>query len=234
MRPPTGNRITQTSHLSSRAVDYSASPDAYVYAPEDMTFDSYQQRGSGLTDAGNCLRGKGKTGLHQFAHLETTYWKSGKVKKGQKIAKMGHTGYTRPAGPGGTHLHYWVQTPKGYVYPPNLYTEEFKKEEGLVIEEQPPVFNAKYYLSVNPDVKKKYTLANAKEHWKKYGIKEGRNSAPNFHVKEYLANYADLRKAFGSKGYAKAVKHYYNYGINELRSGRKKTITAKLKGIVGV
>lgn len=90
----------------------------------------------------------------------------------------------------------------------------------LVIEEQPPVFNAKYYLNTHKDVNKKYSIPTAKNHWLKFGIKEGRASAPNFHVKEYLANYGDLRKAFGDKGYAKAVKHYYNSGINEGRSGR--------------
>lgn len=87
-----------------------------------------------------------------------------------------------------------------------------------------PVFRADYYLQVNKDVARhKNTQAYALEHWLKHGIKEGRPSAPNFHVKEYMANYSDLRKAFGDKGYAKAVKHYFEYGINEGRAGRKKT-----------
>lgn len=103
---------------------------------------------------------------------------------------------------------------RGYLRP------EYKEE--IVLEEQPPVFNPVYYLKINPDVAKagKNSKEYAKQHWLKHGIKEGRASAPNFHVKEYLANYADLRKAYGDKGYAKAVKHYYQLGINEGRSGR--------------
>lgn len=126
MRPPTGNRISQGSHGATKAIDYSDEPDVFVYAPEDLTFDSYQQRGSGELDAGNCLRGKGANGLHQFAHLEETYFKRGTVKKGERIAKMGHTGYTIPKGINGRHLHYWLKTPNGtYVYPPTRYKEPF-------------------------------------------------------------------------------------------------------------
>lgn len=99
-----------------------------------------------------------------------------------------------------------------------------EKEEALVIEEQPPVFDAKYYLEVNKDVAKhSNTKAYAKVHWKKHGIKEGRPSAPNLHVREYVNNYSDLRRVFGTnKDYKGAVKHYYNNGINEGRSGRKR------------
>lgn len=92
---------------------------------------------------------------------------------------------------------------------------------GIVIEESRPVFNAKYYLEVNKDVARVYNVKNAINHWKKHGIKEGRPSAPNFHVKEYLANYGDLRRAYGTN-YRRAVVHYFRHGINEGRSGRKK------------
>lgn len=132
MRAPTANAISQGSHGTSKAVDYRAVPDINVYAPEDGTIDSYQRRGSGTNDAGNALRMRGATGLHQFAHLEESYVSPGqKVVKGQRIAKMGYTGYTKPSGPAGRHLHYWVQTgtdSKGspiYVYPPNLINEPF-------------------------------------------------------------------------------------------------------------
>lgn len=127
MRPPTGNIITQASHGTSKAVDYSwyrFTNDDGVYAPEDGVIDSYQQRGTGKSDAGNCLRLKGAHGLHQFAHLSKSLVNVGqRVVKGQKLAIMGATGYTEPAG--AKHLHYWVQTPSGYKYPPELYTEPF-------------------------------------------------------------------------------------------------------------
>lgn len=122
MKAPTANRITQGQHLTSKAVDHSASPDPFIYAPEDGKIDSYQWRGSGTNSAGNALRMAGKTGMHQFAHLEESYVRIGQqVKQGQKLAKMGYTGYTIPKGPAGRHLHYWILTPKGYVYPPTLY-----------------------------------------------------------------------------------------------------------------
>lgn len=130
MQKPTLNRITQGQHLTSKAVDYAAGPDSTAYAPEDAIIESYGQRGTPGTkdDAGNALRFKGATGLHQFAHLEKSYVKAGdKVKRGQPLAKMGYTGYTIPKGPGGAHLHYWVQTPRGYVYPEQLYNEPFIK-----------------------------------------------------------------------------------------------------------
>lgn len=126
MRPPTPNVISQGAHGATLAVDHRAVLDPYVYAPEDLTFDSYQQRGSGTLDAGMCLRARGSKGLHQFAHLERTFFTGGTVKKGTRIAKMGYSGYTKPAGPAGTHLHYWIRQTNGtYIYPPNLYTEPF-------------------------------------------------------------------------------------------------------------
>lgn len=148
MRAPSNNRISQTSHGTSKAIDYSASPDPYVFAPEDGTVDSYQRRGSGTNDAGNALRIRGATGLHQFAHLETSYVKPGeRVTKGQRIAKMGYTGYTIPKGPGGTHLHYWIQTPNGYVYPPNLINEPFGGgSAGGTMFENDEQIQAMYYL----------------------------------------------------------------------------------------
>jgi len=128
VQAPTLNRITQTQHLASKAVDHADDPDPIVYATEDGTIDSYQQRGSGTNDAGMCLRMNGANGLHQFAHLETSYVAVGqKVVRGQKLAKMGYTGYTLPDNvPEGAHLHYWIRKPDGtYVYPPTLYKETF-------------------------------------------------------------------------------------------------------------
>lgn len=131
MRSISKNRITQTAHGASRAVDYSASPDPYIYAPEDGIIDSYLQRGSGMSDAGLALRMRGANGLHQFAHTETSYVRVGqRVSKGQKLAKMGYTGYTIPKGPAGRHVHWWISTPSGYKYPPSLVNEPFNQPQG--------------------------------------------------------------------------------------------------------
>lgn len=106
---------------------------------------------------------------------------------------------------------YWTSSIIGWLRP----------EGAEMLELSAPVFNKAYYLKINPDVKKAGIEPTA--HWLKNGIKEGRKSAPNFHVAEYLANYGDLRRAFGSKGYALAIKHYYNNGIAEGRLGTKTT-----------
>ena len=148
MRPPSGNRITQGQHLTSKAVDYSASPDPYVYAPENGRVDSYQYRGTGTNSAGNVLRIQGATGMHSLCHLETSYVSPGQtVTKGQRVAKMGYTGYTIPSGPAGTHLHYYVLTPVGYKYPPTLYTESFNQPQGgNKVFENDAQIQAMYYL----------------------------------------------------------------------------------------
>lgn len=134
MQPPSPNDISQGQHLASKAVDYRSAPDVNAYATEDAVIQSYEKRGSGTDDAGNTLRFKGAHGVHQFAHLEECYVMPGQqVKRGQKLAKMGYTGYTKPSGPAGRHLHYWVLTPKGYVYPPNLYTQPFQANIGDIM-----------------------------------------------------------------------------------------------------
>ena len=129
MQAVTQNRITQGQHGTSKAVDYSASPDKTLYAPEDGVIDSYMQRGSGTSNAGLALRMRGANGLHQFAHTERSLVKVGQsVKRGQPIAIMGYTGYTIPSGPAGAHVHWWIQRSNGtYVYPPSIINEAFIK-----------------------------------------------------------------------------------------------------------
>lgn len=125
MRAPTSNRITQAQHGTSKAVDYSASPDPIVYAPESGRIESYQQRGSGTSNAGNVLRLATATGVWSFCHLEKSLVSIGQqVSEGQQLAVMGYTGFTIPMGPGGRHLHTYVLTQKGYVYPPMLFNQK--------------------------------------------------------------------------------------------------------------
>lgn len=125
MRSPTTNRITQAQHGTSKAVDYSASPDPIVYAPEAGRIESYQQRGSGTSDAGNVLRLATATGVWSFCHLERSLVSVGQqVSEGQQLAVMGYTGYTIPKGPAGRHLHTYILTPNGYIYPPTLFNQK--------------------------------------------------------------------------------------------------------------
>ena len=126
MQKPTNNRITQGQHLASKAVDHSASPDPTIYSPVDGVVDSFMQRGSGQNSAGLMLRIRNtETGaMHSFGHCERSYVKAGQiVTKGQRVAKMGYTGFTIPSGPAGAHLHYYIKLANGsYIYPPSIYS----------------------------------------------------------------------------------------------------------------
>lgn len=135
MRPISPNAITQGQHGLSKAVDYAATPDSNVYAPEDGVVISYGQQGAvgTVNDAGLALRMQGANGLHQFAHTEKSYVSAGqRVAKGQAIAKMGYTGYTIPKGPSGAHCHWWINASNGYVYPPSIINEPFGSQGGSV------------------------------------------------------------------------------------------------------
>lgn len=83
----------------------------------------------------------------------------------------------------------------------------------------PLVFNWQFYLNANPDLRPAGIVDenSARSHWQNYGLDEGRASAPNFSVREYLALNGDLVAAFGSN-YSAAVDHYVQYGHNEGRT----------------
>lgn len=119
------NPITQGKHGLYNAVDISPSPDIYYYAPEDGTITAWG-------DSGTCglrLELTGASGRHGFCHNELTLVSVGaKVKRGQKLAKMGYTGYTIPSGVRGRHVHWVIQQNGVYVYPPSLVNQSFIKE----------------------------------------------------------------------------------------------------------
>lgn len=84
------------------------------------------------------------------------------------------------------------------------------------------VFDPRFYLKKHADVARSVGADNiegARLHWMAYGLKEGRASSANFSVKNYLARYADLRRAYKTD-YEAAVRHYSIYGIREKRSGK--------------
>lgn len=125
------NPITQGKHGQYNAVDISPSPDPDYYAPEDGTITSWG-------DSGTCglrLELLGATGRHGFCHNEKTYVSVGQtVKRGQKLARMGYTGYTQPDNvPAGTHVHWVILRNGVYVYPPSLVNQGFIKLGGDVI-----------------------------------------------------------------------------------------------------
>lgn len=80
------------------------------------------------------------------------------------------------------------------------------------------VFNATYYANAHADLKKAfgYNATQLLNHFKSYGMKEGRRACGSFDVKVYKANNADLQKAFGDD-YVKYFQHYLTYGHKENR-----------------
>lgn len=122
------NAITQGQHGQYNAVDIGPSPDPYYYAPEDGIITVVDNVDDDT--CGKRLKLKGATGEHGFCHNDTIYVSVGQtVKRGQKLAKMGYTGYTQPDNvPAGTHVH-WVLSINGvWVYPLSRVNEIFKKE----------------------------------------------------------------------------------------------------------
>ena len=80
------------------------------------------------------------------------------------------------------------------------------------------VFNATYYSNKYPDLKAAFgtNTNNLLNHFKTYGISEGRQAISTFDVKVYKEKNADLQKAFGND-YKKYVEHYLTYGYKENR-----------------
>jgi len=155
MQKPTNNRITQAQHGTSKAVDHSASPDPTIYSPVTGVVDSFMQRGSGRSDAGLMLRIRNTetNAMHSFGHCERSYVKRGqKVTKGQRVAKMGHTGFTIPSGPAGAHVHYYIKLANGsYIYPPSIYSANAPSQSA-------PVIKGEEMFNTDAEVKEAYLL----------------------------------------------------------------------------
>lgn len=83
------------------------------------------------------------------------------------------------------------------------------------------LFHAEFYVSIYPDLRAAFgsNAASLKNHWKSSGIREGRVASPFFDAKWYLANNADVAKAYGATNWAGAYDHFIHYGFNEGRQG---------------
>lgn len=84
-------------------------------------------------------------------------------------------------------------------------------------------FNATYYANSYADLKKAfgYNYNSLLNHWKTYGIREGRSASPIFDPVYYLSSNSDLVKAFGVGNYSAAYAHFLNFGCNEGRISSK-------------
>ena len=68
--------------------------------------------------------------------------------------------------------------------------KKYNEKRQIEIVKASPLFDAKWYLAQNPDVKAK--KIGAAKHYVKFGWKEGRNPSPDFDTEEYLAEYPEL------------------------------------------
>lgn len=81
-------------------------------------------------------------------------------------------------------------------------------------------FDAQQYLSNYKDLQEAFgsDVEAAKQHYKDFGIKEGRvDTKDKINVEEYLSQYKDLQDAFGTDRQA-GLQHYIQHGIKEGRS----------------
>ena len=81
------------------------------------------------------------------------------------------------------------------------------------------VFDPTYYANKYGDLKKAFgsNTNSLWNHFKTYGLKEGRQGSANFNVIAYKNRYADLQKAFGNN-LPEYYKHYVQFGNKEGRS----------------
>lgn len=80
------------------------------------------------------------------------------------------------------------------------------------------VFSAKYYADTYGDLYEAFEYDEEKllNHFKEYGVKEGRSMSPVLDVVYYRESNPDLEAAFGDNWDA-YVNHYFEYGIEEGR-----------------
>ena len=81
------------------------------------------------------------------------------------------------------------------------------------------VFNATYYFDKYADLKAAFGTNSTAllNHFKTYGMKEGRQAIESFNVLAYKERYPDLQKAFG-EDLPSYYKHYIEFGYKEGRS----------------
>ncbi len=71
-----------------------------------------------------------------------------------------------------------------------LNKKKYNEKRQIEIVKKSPLFDAKWYLAQNPDVRAR--KIGAAKHYVKFGWKEGRNPSPDFDTKEYLSEYPEL------------------------------------------
>ena len=83
-------------------------------------------------------------------------------------------------------------------------------------------FDYQYYADTYSDLKAAfgYNETQLYNHWKTYGIKEGRSASPILDLKFYIENNSDLTAAYGND-YKAAYTHFITWGYKEYRLSSK-------------
>lgn len=129
-------------------------------------------------------------------------------------ARNGRTQVIYPAGSSGYKLG-WVSGT--YNFAPANTGLVLSDSQGTAI-----CFDAEYYANSYSDLKRAfgYDYNSLLNHWKNYGIKEGRSASPVFDPQYYLKENKDLAKAFGNN-YMSAYSHFKSNGCGEGRKSSK-------------
>lgn len=83
------------------------------------------------------------------------------------------------------------------------------------------LFDSTFYAYTYIDLRNAFGFDSGalKNHWKTYGINEGRVASPFFDAGWYLENNPDVAAVYGSNNCAGAYSHFVTYGFNEGRQG---------------
>jgi len=188
--------------------------EEHVCGKVDVYFSGHDHNMQGLPPVANC----GKTLFvvsGAGAKANAIYHPSANQVFYQYSNKIGFT-YVTIRGNYFTNTVYSVDSESGVLT--KEFTGTFKRFMGKK-EADVKTFDAAYYLERYPDLRAAFGKNHnaASNHWKRYGLKEGRQSSSEFNVKFYLDSYVYLQNAFGSRNYPAALNHWNQYGKYEGR-----------------
>lgn len=83
----------------------------------------------------------------------------------------------------------------------------------------PAVYDDAWYAKYN-DAVRNMTEEQRRQHWVKYGSSVGEQASPAFFAIEYKEIHQDVANVYQTDDYQFIIKHFNQYGINELREGR--------------
>lgn len=99
-----------------------------------------------------------------------------------------------------------------------LNKKKYNEKRQIEIVKKSPLFDAKWYLAQNPDVRAR--KIGAAKHYVKFGWKEGRNPSPDFDGNAYLYVYADIHNMC-------PLVHYILHGAKEKRDYKSRAKTVR-------